>query len=67
MKIITPDDSEVYFGNQRTTDEMNRKELKEYIERFQRSGIKVLPFVTEYHLKLAVPMASFIFILFGHL
>lgn len=65
MKIITPDSPEVYFGNQRTTDEMSRKELKQYIDRFQRSGLKVLSFVTEYHLKLAMPMASFIFVLFG--
>ena len=65
MKIITPDSPEVYFGNQRTTDEMSRKELKQYIERFQRSGLQVLSFVTEYHLKLAMPMASFIFVLFG--
>lgn len=65
MQIITPDGSDVYFGNQRTTDEMNRRELKEHIERFQRGGLKVLSFVIDYHLKLAMPMASFIFILFG--
>lgn len=65
LQIITPDGSDVYFGNQRTTDEMNRKELKAHIDRFQRSGLKVLSFVVDYHLKLALPMASFIFILFG--
>jgi len=65
MQIVTPDDSDLYFGNQKTTDEMSRKELKEYIDRFQRSGLKVLSFVVDYHLKLAMPMASFIFVLFA--
>lgn len=65
MQIITPEDAELYFGNQRTTDEMNRKELKEHIERFQKSGLRVVSFVVDYHLKLALPMASFIFVLFG--
>lgn len=44
---------------------MSRKELKEHIDRFQRSGLKVLSFVVDYHLKLAMPMASFIFVLFA--
>jgi lipopolysaccharide export system permease protein len=65
MQIITPDSSDLYFGNQKTSDEMSRKELKEHIERFQRSGLKVLSFVVDYHLKLALPMASFIFVLFA--
>lgn len=65
MQIITPDDAELYFGNQRSTDEMNRRELKEHIERFRQSGLRVVSFLVDYHLKLAMPMASFIFVLFG--
>ncbi|HHT36019.1 MAG: LptF/LptG family permease [Candidatus Wallacebacter cryptica] len=65
MQIVTPDSSDLYFGNQKTSDEMSRKELKEHIDRFQRSGLKVLSFVVDYHLKLALPMASFIFVLFA--
>lgn len=65
MQIITPEAAELYFGNQRTTDEMNRKELKAHIERFQKGGLRVVSFVVDYHLKLAMPMASFIFVLFG--
>lgn len=65
MQITTPDASDLYFGNQKTSDEMSRKELKEHIDRFQRSGLKVLSFVVDYHLKLALPMASFIFVLFA--
>lgn len=65
MEIITEQEGEVYLGNQRTVDEMNRKELREHIERFQRGGLKVLSFVVDYHLKLAMPMASFVFALFA--
>lgn len=65
MQIVTPDNPEVYFGNQRTADEMNRQELKVHIDRFQRGGLKVLSFVVDYHLKLSTVMASFIFVLFG--
>ncbi len=65
MEIVTEQEGEVYLGNQRTTDEMNRKELGEYIERFQKGGLKVLSFVVDYHLKLALPMASFVFALFA--
>ena len=45
MEIVTDQKADVFLGNQRTTTEMNRKELKQHIERFQRSGLKVLSFV----------------------
>jgi len=65
MEIVTDQKADVFLGNQRTTTEMNRKELKQHIERFQRSGLKVLSFVVDYHMKLALPMSSFIFALFA--
>ncbi|HBN96803.1 MAG TPA: YjgP/YjgQ family permease [Firmicutes bacterium] len=65
MEIITEQEGEVYLGNQRSVDEMNRKELGEHIERFQRGGLKVLSFVVDYHLKLALPLAPFVFALFS--
>lgn len=65
MEIVTEQEGEIYLGNQRTVDEMSRKELGEYIERFQRGGLKVRSFVVDYHMKLALPMASFVFALFG--
>ena len=65
MEITTEQEGEVYLGNQRTTDEMNRKQLAEHIQRFQRGGLKVLYFVVDYHMKLALPMASFVFALFA--
>lgn len=65
MEILTEQNADVFFGNQKTTDEMSRKELREHIERFQRGGLRVRSFVVDYHLKLALPMASFIFAIFG--
>lgn len=65
MEIVTEQEGEIYLGNQRTVDEMNRKELGEHIERFQRGGLKVRAFVVDYHLKLSLPMASFVFALFA--
>src|SRR5690606_26498267 len=49
----------------KTTDEMTRRELRGHIELFQRSGIEVRAFVVDYHLKLALPFASFLFALTG--
>ncbi|HKM43591.1 MAG TPA: LptF/LptG family permease, partial [Limnochordia bacterium] len=65
MEIVTEQEGEVYLGNQRTVDEMSSKELAEYIERFQRGGLKVRSLVVDYHLKLASPLASFVFALFA--
>lgn len=57
--------SQNFFGTQKTTDEMTRRELRDHIELFQRSGIEVRAFVVDYHLKLALPFASFLFALTG--
>jgi len=65
MEIVTDQNADILIGNQRTTTEMNRRELKEHIERFQRSGLRVVSFVVDYHMKLALPMSSFIFALFA--
>ncbi len=65
MEIITEQEGEIYLGNQRNTSEMTRKELGNYIERFQRGGLKVRALVVDFHLKLALPMASFVFALFA--
>ncbi|NLJ80939.1 MAG: YjgP/YjgQ family permease [Firmicutes bacterium] len=65
MEIVTEQEGEIFLGNQRTSDEMNRKELGELITHFQKGGRKVLHLVVDYHMKLALPMASFVFALFG--
>lgn len=57
--------TEAFFGNQRTTDEMNRAELGQHIRLFERSGIDVRPFLVDYHMKLALPFASMVLSLFA--
>ena len=42
---------EKFFGQQKTTSEMSRQELGEYIDLFQQSGLQVNDFVVDYHLK----------------
>ncbi len=56
---------ERFFGQQKTTNEMSRQELGEHIDLFQKSGLQVNDFVVDYHLKLALPWASFVFVLLG--
>ena len=56
---------ERFFGQQKTTSEMSRQELGEHIELFQKSGLQVDDFVVDYHLKLALPWASLVFVLLG--
>ncbi len=63
LEIVTKQQAEVFLGKQKTTEEMTRAELREHIDLFQRSGIKVDAFVVDYHLKLALPFASLVFAL----
>jgi lipopolysaccharide export system permease protein len=54
-----------FYGEQKTTSEMSRKELKEDIATFKKSGLEVDSLVVDYHRKLATPFASLIFVLIG--
>lgn len=54
-----------FFGNQKTTQEMSRRELASNIRLFGRSGVDIRPFLVDYHLKLAMPFANFFFTVFG--
>lgn len=54
-----------FFGRQRTPSEMSRSELGREIALFSRSGINVSSLLVEYHLKLAMPLAGFIFVIIG--
>lgn len=65
MEIVTEQEGEIYLGNQRSVEEMSRRELAEYIERFQRGGLKVRSWVVEHHMRLSLPMSSFVFALFA--
>ena len=56
---------ENFYGNQKTAQEMSRGELGEEIDLFLQSGIEVDTWQVEYHLKMALPFASFIFVLIG--
>jgi lipopolysaccharide export system permease protein len=53
------------FGEQKTTEEMTLKELRQNIELFSKAGASVTSFVVDYHLKMAMPFASLIFTLVG--
>lgn len=53
------------FGEQKTTQEMSRQELKANIDLFSRSSVDVKPFIVDYHIKLAMPFAGFVFTLVG--
>ncbi len=59
---LTPIDIE---KKQRTPDEMNYTDLREFIENQKRAGQDVARWLVEYHFKLAFPFASIIMVLFG--
>ncbi len=65
MEIEVTQESKQFFGEQRTTSEMSRRELKEEIDLFKNSGINVSSLYVDYHLKLARPLAALLFILIG--
>lgn len=54
-----------FFGRQRTPQEMSRAELMEEIALFSRSGLNVNSLLVDYHIKLAIPISAFIFVIIG--
>lgn len=65
LEYQTPEGAAALFGTQKTPSEMTRQELGEHIRLFSRSGIDVRRFEVEYHLRLATPFASFLWVLIG--
>ncbi|MGM0420556.1 MAG: LptF/LptG family permease [Bacillota bacterium] len=65
MRIKMKEDMERFLARQRTPAEMSRAELRREIELFRRSGIDVSRLLVDYHMKLALPLTSLIFILIG--
>jgi lipopolysaccharide export system permease protein len=65
MNLRMDEGFEAFFGQQKTPDEMSRKELKSYIDLFRASGVSVDALIVDYQLKLALPLAAFIFVLTG--
>ena len=59
---LTPGDIE---KKQRTPDEMDYGDLREFIANQERAGQDVSRWLVEYHAKVAFPFASFIMVLFG--
>jgi lipopolysaccharide export system permease protein len=59
---LTPSDIE---KKQRTPDEMDYNDLREFIANQERAGQDVARWLVEYHFKLAFPFASIIMVLFG--
>ncbi len=50
---------------QRSASEMSLGELSERIEAFRKIGRPAESLIVDYHLKMAIPLASFVFALFG--
>ena len=65
MEFVVEEDMDRFLARQRTPAEMSRDELREEIELFQRSGIDVTSLLVEYHMKLALPFTSLVFVLIG--
>ena len=59
---LTPSDIE---KKQRTPDEMDYNELRDFIANQQRAGQDVARWFVDFHFKLAFPFASIIMVLFG--
>lgn len=65
LDLKVDEDVERFFGNQKTTQEMSRAELRNNIRLFGRSGVDIRPFLVDYHLKLAMPFSNFFFAALG--
>ena len=65
MEFVVEEDMDRFLARQRTPAEMSREELREEIELFRRSGIDVTSLLVEYHMKLALPFTSLVFVLIG--
>jgi len=50
---------------QKTPEEMNFRELREYVERLRRRGSDFVRYLVELHFKVSFPFANFIIVLFG--
>lgn len=63
MELELGDEMKEISGTQKSTSEMSRKELKQRIELFRRSGININSLLVDYHLKLAQPLTALLFVL----
>ncbi|NLN17586.1 MAG: YjgP/YjgQ family permease [Firmicutes bacterium] len=63
LNFPVPERIDAHLTQQKSTDEMNRRELGKHIQLFAGSGVNLTPVLVDYHLKLALPLASLIFAL----
>lgn len=57
--------TEMYFGVQKSSSDMNMEELKRYIDIFRASGIDTTSYEVDYYLKTSQPLAALIFAILG--
>jgi len=65
LSIRVGSDLQNLFLEQRTPYEMSSRELRRRIQILRASGLSADSLIVEYHAKLAIPMAGFVFALFG--
>lgn len=65
LEYPTPDIDPSLFGTQKTVSEMTRAELRELMSLYSRAGLQLHGLEIEYHLRLATPLACFLWILIG--
>lgn len=65
LSINVGSNLEDLFLEQRTPYEMSSRELRRRIQILRASGLSADSLIVEYHAKLAIPMAGFVFALFG--
>jgi lipopolysaccharide export system permease protein len=62
MKILV-DESAMNFSQQKTTDEMNSKDLKELIATLNKGGVDTAALSTDFMMKISIPVTTFVFAL----
>lgn len=65
MEIEIGRDLQYFFAEERTPRSMSLSELKRKIKALKDSGLNYNNMLVEYHSKISIPLAAFIFALFG--
>jgi len=65
MDVNLFDDMDKFFSEQKSSQEMTRKELKERLDLFSESGINIKSLLVDYHMKLSSVFTSLIFVVLG--
>ena len=65
LKVNLFDDMDKFFSEQKSSQEMTRKELKERLDLFSESGINIKSLLVDYHMKISSVFTSLIFVVLG--